>query len=133
MESVLILDDDPANLHGIADVLRSEHYSVLEASSGLQAIEAEKNCGLVSVFVTDMDLPQSSGTEIALKLLTLDPNLPVLFVSGTPMVWWTSRDASNFKQFSPTSVDFIEKPFSASQLLMRVRNLIGRTRTVTSK
>lgn len=133
MESVLILDDDPANLHGIADVLRSEHYSVLEASSGLQAIEAEKNCGPVSVFVTDMDLPESSGTEIALKLLTLDPNLPVLFISGTPMVRWTSRDAYNFKQFSPTSVDFIEKPFSASQLLMRVRNLIGRTRTVTSK
>ena len=133
MERILILDDDAANLQGIAGVLRSEHYFVLATSTGLQAIEIGETCGPISLFVTDMDLPRSSGTEIALKLVALYPNLPVLFISGTPRVWWTSRDASNFKLFPPFSVDFIEKPFSLSQLLIRVRNLIGRTRTVTSK
>ena len=52
MERILILDDDPANLQGIADVLRSEHYSVLEASTGLQAIEEGKSFGPISLFVT---------------------------------------------------------------------------------
>ena len=51
MESVLVLDDEPANLHGIAEVLRSQHYAVLEASTGLEAIEVGKNCGPVSLFV----------------------------------------------------------------------------------
>ena len=133
MESILILDDDAANLQGIAGVLRSEHYSVLEASSGLQAIEIVKACGPMSLFVTDMDLSRSSGTDIALKLVALNSTVPVLFISGTPRVWWTSRDVSNFQRFPPNSVDFIEKPFSVSQLLIRVRNLIGRTRTITSK
>ena len=133
MESILILDDDAANLQGIAGVLRSEHYSVLEASTGLQAIETVKACGPMSLFVTDMDLSRSSGTDIALKLVALYPNLPVLFISGTPRVWWTSRDVSNIQRFPPNSVDFLEKPFSVSQLLIRVRNLIGRTRTITSK
>jgi len=132
VDTILILDDDAANLQGIADVLRSEYYSVLAASTASQAIETGKTCGPMSLFVTDMDLPHSSGMEIALKLVALCPNLPVLFISGTPMVWWTSPDVSNFKRFPPNSVDFIEKPFSVSQLLMRVRNLIGRTRTVTS-
>jgi two-component system, cell cycle sensor histidine kinase and response regulator CckA len=127
MESILVLDDDAANLQGIADVLRSEHYSVVEASTGLQAIENGKSCGPISLFVTDMDLPRSSGTDIALKLVASNPNLPVLFISGTPMGWWTSRDVSNFKRFPPNRVDFIEKPFSLSQLLAKVRNLIGRT------
>jgi CheY-like chemotaxis protein len=126
MESILVLDDDPANLHGISGVLRSEGYFVLEASNGLQVIEAGETCGPISLFLTDMDLRRSSGTDVALKLIALYPNLPVLFISGTPRVWWTSRDVSNFKQFPPNSVDFIEKPFSVSQLLIRVRGLIGR-------
>ena len=133
MERILILDDDPGNLHGIADVLRSEQYCVLEASTDLKALEMGKTCGFMSLFVTDMDLPSSSGTDIALKLVALFPNLPVLFISGTPRAWWTSRDVSNFKLFPPISVDFIEKPFSVSELLIRVGKLIRRTRTMTSK
>ena len=133
METILILDDDPANMHGIAGVLRSQDYTVLEASTDMQAVEQMRDCGPVSILVTDMDLPHSSGTDVALKLVEAYPNLPVLFISGTPKIWWTRRDVSNFKQFWTNSVDFIEKPFSVSELLTRVRNLIERTRTVTSK
>jgi len=126
VERILILDDDEANLQGIGAVLRFEQYSVLEASNGFQAIEAARTCGSISLFITDMDLPRSSGTEIALKLVALYPNLSVLFISGTPRMWWTNRDVSNFKLFPPISVDFIEKPFSVSQLLIKVRSLIRR-------
>ena len=126
MDRILILDDDPANLQGIGGVLRSERYFVLEASNGLQALEIGRTCGPISLFVTDMDLPYSSGTDVALKLVALYPNLPVLFISGTPMAWWTRRDALNYARFAPDSVDFIEKPFSLCQLLDRVRTLIGR-------
>ena len=133
MQRILILDDDPGNLQGIGAVVRFERYSVLEACNGFQAIEAPETCGPISLFITDMDLPRSSGTEIALKLVALYPNLPVLFISGTPRVWWSRRDVSNFKLFPPNSVDFIEKPFFVSQLLMRIRDLLGCTRTVMSK
>ena len=126
METILILDDDAANLKGMADVLRFENYSVLEASHGLQAIETAKQCGPMSLFITDMDLPYLSGTDIALMLVALYPSLPALFISGTPMVWWNSRDFSNFKRLPQNSVDFIEKPFSVFQLVIRVRRLIER-------
>src|SRR5437764_415353 len=82
MERILILDDDPGNLQGIADVLRAEHYSVLAASTSLQALEMGKTCGSISLLVSDMDLPCSSGTETALNLVRLFPNLPVLFISA---------------------------------------------------
>jgi CheY-like chemotaxis protein len=127
MDTILVLDDDLANLQGIADVLRSEHYDVLTASTGFQAIETGQNCGPLSLFVADMDLPNSSGTEVGLTLLTLlYPTVPVLFISGTPMVWWARRDVFNFQHFPPASVDFLEKPFDVPQLLMKVRSLIGR-------
>jgi CheY-like chemotaxis protein len=69
MESILVLDDDPANLRGIGGVLRSEGYFALEASNGLQVIEDGETFGPISLFVTDMDLPRSSGTDIALRLI----------------------------------------------------------------
>jgi len=133
VDTILILDDDTANLQGIAGVLRSEPYSVLEASTGPEALEKAKTGGRISLLVTDMDLPDSSGTDIALKLVGLYPNLPVLFISGTPKFWWTRRDVSNFRQFWMNSVDFLEKPFSVSQLLVRIRNLLRQTRSITSK
>ena len=133
MDTILILDDDTANLQGIAGVLRSEPYSVLEASTGPEALEKAKTGGRISLLVTDMDLTDSCGTDIALKLVALYPNLPVLFISGTPKFWWTRRDVSNFKQFWTNSVDFLEKPFSVSQLLVRIRNLLQQTRTITSR
>ena len=128
MENVLILDDHPAILHGIAELLRFEHYSVLEASTGLQAIEIGRQCQPMSLLITDIELPDASGIDIALKLVALYPDLPVLVISGNPMDWWASKDVSNFSRFPANKVDFIEKPFSASELTMRVRNLIGRKR-----
>ena len=132
METILVLDDDQANLQGIAGVLRFEQYSVLEASTSVQALKVASDCGL-SLFISDMELSQSSGTETALRLVGFCPNLRVLFISGTPKMWWNSRDVANFKRFLPNSVDFIEKPFSLSQLVSRVKDMIGRTGTLTPK
>jgi DNA-binding response OmpR family regulator len=127
VETILILDDNVAILECIGDMLRFEHYSVLEASNGFQAIEVRRKCGPLSLFVTDVQLTDGSGIDVALKLIVSYPELPVLVISGNPMDWWASKDVSNFSRFPPNKVDFLEKPFSVSELTMRVRNLIGRT------
>lgn len=126
METILILDDDAANLHGISAVLRSEQYGVLEASTGMQAVQLGTTGGPPALLVTDMELGRTSGMEVALKLVARYSHLPVLLISGTPMVWWMSHDASNFRLFPPAGIDFLEKPFSASELLTKVRTLIGK-------
>src|SRR4029077_18504254 len=116
----------PAILQVIGDILRFEDYSVLQAFTGSEAIEIGNNRGPMSLFITDMQLPDASGIDIALNLVALYPDLPVLVISGNPMDWWASRDVSNFSRFPPNTVDFLEKPFFASELKMRVRMLIGR-------
>ena len=113
MDTILILDDDAATLHGIAEVLRPEHYSILEASTGLQAIETGRQCGQLSLLV-------------ALVLYAHYPHLPILFMSGNAIADWRSQDRINLKQFTTDLVGFLEKPFSAPELKMRVRELIGR-------
>jgi DNA-binding response OmpR family regulator len=151
VETILILDDDPAILKCMRDILRFEYYSVLEASTGLQAIDIGRQCGPLSLFITDIELPDGSGIDVAVKLVASYRDLPVLVISGNPMAWWARRDLSNFSRFPPDvdflekpfpaselimdisnfsrfppDVDFLEKPFPASELITRVRNLIGR-------
>jgi PleD family two-component response regulator len=77
LNEILILEDDVANLKGLSGLLRSEEYSVLEASNGFQAIEKAKTFGPISLFISDMELPRFSGTQIALMLISLYPNMPV--------------------------------------------------------
>ena len=126
METILVLDDDPAILDGVADVLRSEDYCVLATCTGLNAIQLGSQSGQFSVLVSDVDLPDVSGTEVALALHGLDPHLPILFMSGRAIADWSRQDRGNLKRLGTDLVDFLEKPFSASELKMRVRNLIGR-------
>jgi CheY-like chemotaxis protein len=126
VKNVLVLDDHPATLQGIADVLRSEDYSVLEAATGLQAIEIGRRCWRLSLLVSDIELPDLSGTEVALALHELYPNLPILFMSGNAIADWRSQDRTNLRRFTANLVDFLEKPFSVSDLKIRVRRLAGR-------
>src|SRR5260370_26643923 len=94
VETILILDDDPATLECIGDVLRFNHYYVLEASTGLQAIEIGRQCGPMSLFITDIELPDASGIDIALKLVVLYPDLPVLVISGNRWGWERAKDVA---------------------------------------
>jgi DNA-binding response OmpR family regulator len=92
----------------------------------LQAIETGRQSGQFSLLVTDINLPDLSGTEVALALCGLYPRLPVLFMSGRAITDWSRQDRSNLKRFAADLIDFLEKPFSALELEMRVRKLIGR-------
>jgi response regulator RpfG family c-di-GMP phosphodiesterase len=125
LDRILIFDNGPASLHGMGALLRHNHYAVLETSTESQAIEVGKTCESLALLVTNVELGRCSSTEVALKLVAIYPDLPLLLLSATPMLWWMSHDASNFKLFPPTGIDFLEKPFSASELILKVRTLIG--------
>lgn len=125
METILVLEDDLAILKCMGDILRYEHYIVLEASTGLKALEVGKRRP-ISLLVTDIELPDGSGIDVAVKLVALYRDLPVLVISGNPMARWQRKDLSSFSRFPPNKMRFLEKPFAASELIMRVRNLIGR-------
>jgi CheY-like chemotaxis protein len=133
VEHVLILDDHPATLHGIAVVLRSQGYSVMEASTGLQAIEIGRRCVRLTVLVSDIELPDLSGTEVALALYGLYPHLPILFMSGNAIADWRSQDKTNLKRLPADRVDFLEKPFSVSELLMSIWELANPNRQRESR
>ena len=126
MKTVLVLEDDPSNMRGFSALLSSIGYSVLEATTGREAIEAGNRHGSIDLFLSDVDVPGPSGTEVALELIKAHPTMPVLFVSGTPTYLWRRNDVDNFRQLPSDLVDFIEKPCRLAVFLEKVGELIEK-------
>ena len=127
MKTILVLEDDPSNMQVFCALLSSIGYNVMEATTGEEAIKlGNHHFGSIDLFISDVAVPQPSGTAVAVELLKSHPAMPILFVSGTPMNAWDESDLRNFQQLPPDRTDFLEKPFRASVLLDKVSGLLLR-------
>jgi two-component system, cell cycle sensor histidine kinase and response regulator CckA len=117
-ETILVVEDD-VQVRGVAGrILREHGYEVLEACGGAEALRiAESAPRPIDMLVSDVVMPGMSGPELAGRLRDLWPELPVLHMSG-----YSSGIGSHDAGGLP---ELIEKPFSAADLLARVRQLLG--------
>jgi CheY-like chemotaxis protein len=125
MKTILVLEDNPSNMQIFCILLWAKGYQVLEATTGQEAIQISNNeVGSIDLLVSDLQLPDVSGTQVALQLVESRPDLPILFVSGTPMLDWTERDLCNFRHLPAGAVDFLEKPFGVSIFETKIKDLL---------
>ena len=117
-ETILLVEDEARVREVTARMLRRGGYSVLEAGHPEQALEVARNVRDITMVVTDVGLPGLTGPEMVEHLLDFMPDVKVLFTSGyaNDEIFAEGRIASRFA--------FIEKPFSASALLARVRSVL---------
>jgi CheY-like chemotaxis protein len=125
MKTILVLEDNPSNMQIFCILLWAKGYQVLEATTGHEAIQISNNeVGSIDLLVSDLQLPDVSGTQVALQLMESRPDLLILFVSGTPMFDWTERDLRNFRHLPAGAVDFLEKPFGVSIFEAKIKDLL---------
>ncbi|MEO8594461.1 MAG: PAS domain S-box protein [Candidatus Solibacter sp.] len=118
-ETVMLVEDEDALRALVAQVLRANGYTVLEASTGE---DAERACrefqGHVALLVTDVVMPGMNGPALAQQLQASRPSIRVLYVSGyTDTILDTQQDLG-------PGIDFLQKPFPPSVLVSRVRELL---------
>ncbi len=118
--SIALAEDEEAVRQTITDVLDRVGHKVIAAEDGAAAAVAfcESECEF-DLLITDVTMPRLSGPSLASDLRALDPDLPVLFLSGYP------QDDALFDQLAGRRVAFLAKPFTASQLLTAVDTLLG--------
>lgn len=115
-ETVLLVDDTDAVRALVKRTLESFGYTVIEAASGAEAIEASLTHGdNIRLLVTDVVMPQMNGRELAEALLVRLPDLKVLFTSGYP------ADAVIRGEIAHASANFLEKPYHMDDLASAVR------------
>jgi len=116
---ILLAEDDPGLSLRIATVL-SERYLVLTAPNGKVALEMARE-HLPDLLVTDLEMPEMNGIELTRHFLELQGTTlsPVLIVSAHAGL------GERLAGFDAGAVDYIVKPFSADELLARIRNQLA--------
>ena len=121
-ETILLVEDDSSLRASIRIALSRLGYRVLEAPTGVAALEVWKqHRDEIRLVLTDMVMPGGlTGKELADPLLQQDPKLKVIYASGY------SADTAD-KDFSlKEGVNFLTKPFAANKLAQTVRNCLDK-------
>lgn len=117
---ILVIDDEPAILRGLCDVLAYRGYQPAAAASGDDGL-----CqGLASGFdlvILDLMLPGIDGFEVCRALRAHDPRLPILMLTAR------GREEDVLEGFRCGSDDYVTKPFSVSLVLARIEALLRRS------
>ena len=119
-ETLLLVEDEPAVREFAVAVLRSHGYRVLQACSGVDALEVWKWHGpRIALLVTDLVLPDGlGGVELAARLRKERPALRVVLTSGY------ANGASGESFQPPTGMHFIGKPYKPQGLAQAVRDAL---------
>ena len=116
---VLIADDDPQMLRALRVTLGAHGYEVVTASDGREALDAAI-AAHPDLVVIDLGMPGLTGIEV-IQAIRGWSAVPVLVVSGR------SDSADKVDALDAGADDYVTKPFSADELLARLRALSRRT------
>jgi PAS domain S-box-containing protein len=120
--NVLVVEDDPLVRAVVARELAAQGYRVAEAPDGQAALERlAQTRDPFDVLITDLAMPHMDGRELAARAARVRPNLQVLFMSGHP-------DEATRRALIEGDQSYLQKPFTAEELLARLEEVLGRVR-----
>jgi len=113
---VLLVEDEDVVRNFAARALARQGYEVLEAGTGVEALEVmEREKGKVDIVVSDVIMPEMDGPTLLKELRKTNPGLKFIFVSGYP------DDAFKKSLDENEAYTFLPKPFTLPQLAAKVK------------
>jgi PAS domain S-box-containing protein len=118
-ETVLVVEDDNTLREVISRGLKKFGYGVLTAANAGEALLlCEKRKGPIHLLLTDVVLPQMGGRELAERLVSLRPDLKVLYMSGY------TENAIVHHGILDEDVGFLQKPFKVNVMVQKIREIL---------
>jgi CheY-like chemotaxis protein len=118
-QTVLLVEDEPAVLKLVKKMLERLDITVLAASTPGEAIRLTRDhAGDIHLLMTDIILPEMSGSDLAKSILSFHPCLKCLFMSG-----YTAEIIAHRSELDKDAY-FIQKPFSIDELTAKVRQVL---------
>jgi len=123
MKKILIIEDDPATIHGLNDTLVEEHFEVSTAMSGQMGFEKAKT-EKYDLIILDLMLPDKSGIDICKELRKDGVSTPILMLTGK------KEEIDKVVGLEMGADDYVTKPFSLRELVARVKALLRRPQEI---
>ncbi|WP_294749927.1 response regulator transcription factor [uncultured Exiguobacterium sp.] len=120
---ILVIDDEASIRHLVKLQLELDGQTVETAADGATALALQET-KTFDLIVLDLMLPDTTGFDLIPKLRKTTPDLPILML--------TARDQMNDKIIGLQlgADDYMTKPFNGTELVLRVKNLLKRVKTV---
>ena len=114
---VLLVDDDADVRRSTARLMEDLGVEVLQASSGLQALQQLGSTPVVDLLVTDVRMPEMNGPELAQRVHSIRPGLPVVYVTGF---------AEELLRIEPGAIErLLTKPYDVHGLTRVLERALG--------
>lgn len=123
---IMVVDDDPEIREVLSILLSNEGYTVIAAEDGYRAVELVKVERDIDLIVMDIMMPRLSGIE-ACKIIREESMVPVLFLTAK------SHEQDKMEAYTEGGDDYLVKPFSKTELLMKIKSLIRRYKEYVGK
>lgn len=125
MKQILLAEDDFDFGSILKQYLELHDFQVLWAKDGNEAFEVfQKN--QVSICILDVMMPKIDGFTLAEKIVALEPDTPFLFLTAR------GQKEDKIKGLKLGADDYIVKPFEADELILRIQNIIKRSKKVAT-
>ena len=114
--NILIVDDTPANLHLLTNMLAEQQYKVRPVPNGTLALRAVKSA-LPDLILLDINMPGLNGFEVCQRLKADEATreIPVIFLSAL------HETVDKVRAFEVGAVDYVTKPFQLEEVLARIQ------------
>jgi two-component system, OmpR family, response regulator ResD len=119
MKTILIVDDEAKIRNVITAYLKNDGYKTIEAATGNEALTIIKS-NPVDLVVLDLMLPDIPGEEVCVQIRKLSP-VPILMLTAK------AAEENRVKGLSLGADDYVLKPFSAKELLARIKSILRRS------
>jgi DNA-binding response OmpR family regulator len=116
---ILIAEDDELILKTIEYKLLKEGYDVIVTRNGKEAIDTIKETE-IDLIITDIMMPFASGTEILAAIRSFGKKIPVIMLSSL------GQEEVVLEAFDLGASDFMVKPFSPNELILRIKRLTAK-------
>ena len=119
LTSILLAEDEPALGQIIKESLETRNFKVHLCEDGVQAYETYQHAK-PELLVLDVMMPKKDGFTLAKEIRLEDETIPILFLTAK------SQTHDVVEGFTIGGNDYLKKPFSMEELIVRIKNLLNR-------
>ena len=117
---ILLAEDEASLGQIIKESLETRNFEVLLCSDGEKALKTYQS-EAPKLLVLDVMMPKKDGFTLAKEIREIDQAIPIIFLTAK------SQTADVVEGFSIGGNDYLKKPFSMEELIVRIHNLLNRT------